>query len=138
VPDQLVDETGVEDHRCLALSRGPDEDHLGTVLVGEAGDAPAQVAVVTNDAEQVAISPGPGPSKAVHVFSDEVSCRVERLDVDRQLGDDVGLDDVEDLDGAVEELGELDGGVDDTYRARPAGDRHNYGRVLAQGCRDGR
>ena len=104
VPDQLVDETGVEDHRCLALSRGPDEDHLGTVLVGEAGDAPAQVAVVTNDAEQVAISPGP----------------------------------VEDLDGAVEELGELDGGVDDTYRARPAGDRHNYGRVLAQGCRDGR
>ena len=51
---------------------------------------------------------------------------VERFQVEGQLFDDVGFQDVENFDRPIEQLSELDGGVGDGGRARTGVDgRHD-------------
>src|ERR1035441_9659149 len=73
-------------------------------------------------------------SESVYTFSHDASCCIESLDFDGQFLDDVGLEDVENLHGTVEELGDLDGRVDDTCGLWAVGDRHDDGCVIAVSC----
>jgi hypothetical protein len=103
----------VEEAGVAAVAGGAEHDHGGPVSVGEGGDALPDVAVVAHDFDEM---PGHCDALAGQLLdpsSERGGGRAFVFGLDDLVNRDVGLYDVEDLEGVAERLGEIGAGSHD-------------------------
>src|ERR1700733_1206354 len=135
--NQLAGQGGIEETCDLAVGWTADNDHAGMPLVGVFGDPAPSASVIAENTQQVTVCGDPCRSQTVEGLGYDDPGLVRGLDIDGELLDDVALHHVNDVDGTVEQPGELGGGIGDCRHVRVRIDRSHNGRAPVERVQPG-
>jgi hypothetical protein len=82
---------------------GADHEHLGVMVIGEGSHAAPDLAMIADGPQQVPACFESGRPNSVDISGHNLHCSIVGLQIERNLLDHIGFDDVEHLDGAVKE-----------------------------------
>jgi hypothetical protein len=109
--DYLVGQVGIKEASYPSLLGAANHDQLSLVFVGELRDPPAGTAMICDVSQYVAGSGNTRDPETTNRFRDEAFAEVGCLDVNSELFDDLGLENMENVNGRMCQASHLDSGI---------------------------